>query len=1050
MKRDTKNIKSKYDAVFRKEITRLNPAQKEAVENIEGPVLVVAGPGTGKTHILSARIGQILEETDTAPHNILCLTYTDAGVHAMRKRLLEFIGPEAHRVHINTFHSFCNNVIKDNLSMFGLQDLEATTELERMEIIGDILDNIDKSNPLRNLKGDHRVWDKKVVQLYDTMKKENWTPELISEKIDAYIEELPKQEEFQYKVNYKQFKKGDAKIAKILEKKKKLENLRAAANLLPTYRKRMEEAHRYDFADMILWVLKAFRENENLLLSYQEQYLYFLVDEFQDTNGAQSELIRMLISYWEQPNIFVVGDDDQSIYEFQGARVRNLVEFYESFDGKILPIVLTTNYRSSQHILDVAKSLIDYNKIRLIHQFEAVNVSKELVAGNEAVANSPLVPRVVAYPNSIHEITDIARQIASIQQQKIPLSDVAVIYTKHKQARQLIQLLQKRNIPYQTKRRVNVLEAPAIKKLLTMLNYLLTEFERPDRGEEYLYEILHYDFTKINPADITKLAVYKGRNAEALPWRELIGNEKLLLENRVNNTAPIIQLYEFWMRIKADYINLPLLPLLERIINRSGMLAYLSQRPDRVYQIQLLHTFFDFVRSEVDKKEDYHVFELLDIINRMKENSIELGIQKTTYSQDGGVNLITGHSSKGLEFRYVFMLDCGKDWEPGSRGRAKFTLPDTLTLSGSEDDLEASRRLFYVAITRAKEHLQISYPEANLKGKPLSPAVFVEELFSHGKLEREERFIEANELSDAEFLLMTEMEEPEIKEKLSKTEVDALLENFKLSASSFNQYLNCPLSFYYENVLHVPSTSSEAASYGSAVHDSLEWIFKQMKADPKKQFPTGPEFLAKFKKEMRRQRAHLTKIQFQRRMELGELRLPPYYQTRINTWKKEVDLEREFRNVEWNGIPLTGKVDKIEYLDKERLHIVDYKTSTVKGSKTNKPSKSNPLGGDYWRQVVFYKIMLESFESNHWNVVSGEVDYLEIDKKTQEFPTVRFDITGDDVTLVGDTMKEVYAKIQAHDFYKGCGKKDCKWCQFTKHYAMVDTYSDELREELDD
>ncbi|MEO0875033.1 MAG: UvrD-helicase domain-containing protein, partial [Bacteroidota bacterium] len=177
---------SQYHQCFREELGRLNPAQKKAVEQTEGPVLVVAGPGTGKTHILAARIGQILLSTDTSAQSILCLTFTDAGVRAMRERLLQLIGPEAHRVHIYTFHSFCNTVIQDNLAYFGRQGLEPVSELEQIELTRQILDGLPITHPLRRGKISAYFYEKHLRDLFQLMKTEGWTPSFLQQAIKDY------------------------------------------------------------------------------------------------------------------------------------------------------------------------------------------------------------------------------------------------------------------------------------------------------------------------------------------------------------------------------------------------------------------------------------------------------------------------------------------------------------------------------------------------------------------------------------------------------------------------------------------------------------------------------------------------------------------------------------------------------------------------------------------------------------------------------------------------------------------------------------------------
>ncbi|MCW3086755.1 MAG: ATP-dependent helicase, partial [Sediminibacterium sp.] len=349
---------------FEKIYADLNTQQKRAVDTIEGPVMVIAGPGTGKTQILGARIGRILLDTDTQPENILCLTYTDAGAVAMRRRLLSFIGPDAYKVNIYTFHAFCNDIIQENLSLFEKTVLDPISDLEKIDLFKQLIDGFPKNHPLKRYRGDVYFEIRNLQQLFSSMKREGWTPEFINQKIDEFLADIPTRDEFVYKRAYKQFRAGDLKENKIEEAKEKMEKLRAAVNEFDRFQKLMRNRNRYDFDDMINWVIRAFEENKLLLSRYQEQFLYILVDEYQDTSGTQNRLVELLINYWEQPNVFVVGDDDQSIYRFQGANVENMLGFASGYKETLLTIVLTDNYRSTQPILDVSKTLIDRNEER--------------------------------------------------------------------------------------------------------------------------------------------------------------------------------------------------------------------------------------------------------------------------------------------------------------------------------------------------------------------------------------------------------------------------------------------------------------------------------------------------------------------------------------------------------------------------------------------------------------------------------------------------------------------------------------------------------------
>jgi DNA helicase-2/ATP-dependent DNA helicase PcrA len=284
-------------------LNQLNAEQRYAVEQIDGPMLVIAGPGTGKTQILATRIANILTQTDTTAESILCLTYTDAGTIAMRKRLIDIIGTDAYRIDIFTFHAFSNAVIQDNLDYFGIRSLDAISELEQINLVNEIIEKFESENPLKRYTGDIYYETDRLLNLYQAMKRENWSAALISSKIDTYLEDIKTRDEFVYKRKYKEFNAGDLKQAAYDKEVQKMQVLRAASATFETYQAKLKHTNRYDFADMILWVIDAFNTQPDILATYQEKYLYILVDEFQDTSGAQNEILNQLVKEVEKPNL---------------------------------------------------------------------------------------------------------------------------------------------------------------------------------------------------------------------------------------------------------------------------------------------------------------------------------------------------------------------------------------------------------------------------------------------------------------------------------------------------------------------------------------------------------------------------------------------------------------------------------------------------------------------------------------------------------------------------------------------------------------------------
>lgn len=1020
---------------FQQIYNNLNEQQKLAVDTIEGPVMVIAGPGTGKTQILSARIGKILLETDTRPENIICLTYTDAGVVAMRKRLLNFIGPDAYKVNIYTFHAFCNDVIQENLSLFEKTSLDPVSELERTDFFVELIDAFPKDHPLKRYRGDVYFEINNLQQLFSTMKREGWTPAFINQKIDEYINSLSTRDEYVTKRATKQFKKGDIRTDKIEEEKEKVGKLRAAVNEFNNFQQIMAKYKRYDFDDMINWVIKAFEENENLLRRYQEQFLYILVDEYQDTSGTQNRLVELLINYWDMPNVFVVGDDDQSIYRFQGANVENMLAFANTYKNDLLKIVLTNNYRSTQPILDISKTLIDRNNERLIKQIEGL--SKTLTSSNNALKQLTHTPLVKEYQTQREEMIGITRQVQTLLEQDVLPGRIGIIYKENKYGEELAQYFKLKGIPAYSKRSINILTLPLIQKIILLMEFLNAEHDTPYGGDEMLFEILHFDWFGIPPIEIAQLSM---EVADKLFTENKTSLRRLL---HTKSTQPPRDLFSTGIHpnlkkastiiesLIANVANVTLQNLFDEIVRTTGLLNLVMQSEDKIWQLQVITTFFDFIKEETRRNPFLDLKTVVKNIHLMIEEKISIPLVQVGGTEKG-VNLLTAHGSKGLEYEYVFFVGCNaSSWEKKRKPSSGYSFPDTMFASQPKQvEEEELRRLFYVALTRAEKHLYISFAKFKADGKELEPSMFVAEIQEQHSLPVETVVIDQEVLAAFSVLQFSEAA-PEI-EKLEREFVTRLLEKFTMNVTALNNYLKCPLEFYFKNLVRIPSPKNEATEFGSAAHYAIEQLFKKMQNSPSNTFPLVNEFIYDFEWYMHRHRESFTQEQFDRRIEYGREILTNYYNQYVDNWNKIVATERSIRNIVVNGVPLKGKLDKLEFEGK-MVNVVDYKTGDPERGikKMNPPSEKEPNGGDYWRQAVFYKILLDNYDARDWKVISSEFDFIEPDKK-KVYHKQKIVISPEDVTTVKEQIRVVWEKIQAQDFYTGCGKEDCHWCNFVK------------------
>lgn len=964
------------------ELRRLNPEQAKAVNTIFGPTMVFAGAGTGKTQVLALRIAKMIsKDIGILPGNILALTHTNSGVAAMRERLFKLVGADAYRVGIYTIHAFCDEIIRSHPHIFGASEMEPATDLEIINVIRKLIDNLDDKNPLKRLRGDKYYDVPRLINLFNTIKTEGWDIMDLKIKIDDYINSLPLNEDFQYKrANAKRgIQKGDINRKKVSEEIEKLSKFIAATELFSEYQTEMRSQNLYDFNDMLSWVQNAFKVDGALLEDYQERYQYVLVDEFQDTSGSQTKILDLLMSFWDNPNIFVVGDHRQGIYGFAGAHIGNIISFREKYNPEV--IGLNKNYRSTQEVLDVAKNLIDNNGTQVDNYLSE--------AGNFDIKFNP---RVTACKNPDAEAEYISGAIKYLLSNGENPSDIAVIYRKHKHSESIIKLLKDANINITIQRKANVLHDPYVRQLLTTLRFV-SECNNRNVHNKYLFELLHYKCFGINQELIHE-------NYTKFSGFELI-----------NRFSEISESFKKFIWIIGNRFDVSLMEFIINLMDVSIFKEVLSDEQKGACLISL-RTLIDFIKDSIRKNPNSTIESILNDIDAMEHH--DLSLQAYDLRTDAnGVNFVTAHAAKGLEWKHVFIIGANrKEWEKARTGMNQFYIPSIITLTTDEDQFEASRRLFYVAVTRAKQMVNVTYSKHTNEGKDIEPSQFLAEL---GNVD----WVDFQESGTAEQLCMKSV----VPFKVTSTIAEQFLTNYIFSAAHMNRVIECPISYYYDKVLKVPYSDKKSIVAGNTIHHVMDIIYSQY-MDSK----LGLEMVIDLANLYITKRSGLLSAE-----DIQDVRgfvnaaLTKYYPIYHNA-QGRVLTEYRVKDVEINGIPVTAVIDKLEMYD-DCVDIVDYKTGSPdfirKAIKS--PDASNPLGGIYWRELMFHKLALESIKSKNFKVRDIYIEEIGVDGSIR----TKLDIDGyDDVFM--KMMTDAYETIINLKFTDGCGDENCRWCNFLK------------------
>ena len=1050
----------------------LNSKQKEAVEYLEGPLLVLAGPGTGKTQLLSEKVAYILKHTDANPENILCLTFTESGASNMRERLKTTIGKDATKVNINTYHAFGQDILAQYRNYAPDYDRKidsAIDDVTKYKIIKKIQDEL----PAKDILTGDRIRD--IIASISEAKSAGLTPpdlkkiaeqniedsRVLSEAISPLLKNIvsgkfkPSYENaylpiYELLKNYENaepiFPRVERSIAglardlkqAILEAessekvgplsawkdnyfekdghknyrlKDRVANLKllSLAGVMEKYQKYLLDNELCDFDDMIIESVKMLTEDDGFRETLQERYQFVMLDEFQDTNPMQFMIVKKLTEY-EKPIIMAVGDDDQAIYEFQGASASNLSDFQEHYGAHV--VALTENYRSTQEILDFSKHIIDKAPNRFVNE-------KPLKANRKDPKKSQIERR--EFLSSDQEYEYVANKIAELIKSGVKQSEIAVICNKHKYFMPLLPYLKDHpEIKIAYERRDNLFEDEKIHEILTILK-LVDEISREVRPTVSALEVMSYDFFEIPPLEIVKL-VAEAREAHKSTFDYILNAE---------TSEKVASSMEFLTGLVAKAFTSPLEDIFSCLTEKMQIALLEPYEMFRFYE-NLLSLKNKLIQHVGEKP--LRVKDLMEMVRDYEEAQMSLNATSPYRDADDAVQIMSVHKAKGLEFEYVFILTADHSaWGKGGGNNNLLSLPKNLIHIRHTGITDGEKlRVLYVALTRAKHTLIITNSLHDFAGKsparleyfeeyveklpeggfrvpsPFLPDKYVSLNYLDSDLSQME-----NEDKSAYLLSAGGMSVGNLKNLLTpyvKASPDMRsvylerVKNYRMNPTALTSFIDIvnagPEEFIKQRILRAEMTmEDEGLALGNLAHATFEQVTNSGLSDAaalefylseleKKDLPT------EIKDRIREKGPSEVAVALK---EFGKI---------LRAGKAEVNLGFEKLAIE--GVPVTGVIDHLAIdEDKKTIEIYDFKT----GKFYDKKWESQPTLFKYMIQLVFYKLLLNNSPTfSKYKVEKAHILFVRPDVDGEVYDKV-YEYNAADEEMVVNLLQAVYYQI---------------------------------------
>ncbi len=975
---DIKDLKDTHEEL----LIDLNEEQKAAVTHGEGPLMIVAGAGTGKTTVITRRIAWLIDQKKAKPENILALTFTEKAANEMEERVDRLLPIGYIDMEIATFHGFAERILRRHGLDIGLPpDFSIYTEVDAWLMMRKSLDRfaLEYFRP----QGNPSKFFRAMLQHFSRAKDEGITPE----RYLNCVEEL---------ISKKSGGAPETFLAMKDEDKLELQRWQELAKAYATYEQLLKENGALDFGGLLMEVHRLFQDRPNILKEYRDLFTYLVVDEFQDTNSIQYKIVKQLAE--PKRNITVVGDDDQAIYKFRGAALANILSFRSDFP-ETKKIVLTNNYRSGKNILEAAYKLIQFNNP---HRLEATEGLTKALLSNQTHDGFVHHVHCATLDDEVESVSQEILRLA--EKESVPWSEMCVLVRANDAADPFIESLERSGIPYRFVALAGLYTEPIILDALAYLRVVDLPFNSVSA-----YRLVSHPRLGLNERDLAELMMYVRRKGISI--LEAMESVTQAIGVSMEGRGRLLELLKIISELRTAAKRLPVTELFVKTLKDTGILGDITVLPEAEQQtaFQHLDAFLSRLRKFVATRDDKSLQAFLEEFDAEREAGEAGALSHTDEEGPDVVQIMTVHAAKGLEFRYVFVVNLVEQRFPSVNRSEALPLPRELVASIPEldDHLAEERRLFYVAMTRAKEGLYLVSAHDYGGTRERKPSRFVTEL----------GFVlpEKPKATSIHVLKQTAVTVPP-----REMHVPALK---TVSFSQIAAFSTCPKQYKYAHILKVPTFGRHQFSFGQSMHHTLqrftEQILERQRATQGSLFgqaslnpiPSEKELFELFEQNFIDE-WYASVAQRDEYQAIGRASLKTLREQFVAATPTIYAVEKGF-TLKLGEVVVKGRIDRIDSTA-DGLEIIDYKTGSPK----------TRLDWEDKRQLILYAIAVEQCFVGAPAVKKLTYYYLNNNQ------TVSFEPKETDKEKLREIIIETCEKIMQSDFAPEPDIIKCKYCDF--------------------